>query len=90
MAVWLASAADPSTSAQVDVAPSTGGVDPDTRGIKKNTQPLLLLFRSSPSTEGGGGVHKKNKERAGRFVAPTCITTQLLRGESSLIVRGEN
>jgi len=29
--------------AQIDVAPSTGGVDPDTRGIKKNAEPSGAL-----------------------------------------------
>ena len=38
MVVCLTNVADPSPSAQVDVAPSTGGVDQDTRGIKKNTE----------------------------------------------------
>ena len=33
MIVWLTSAADPSPSKQVDVAPSTGGVDPETLWI---------------------------------------------------------
>jgi len=39
MVVWLTDASDASPSAQVDVAPSTGGVDPDIRGFKKNTEP---------------------------------------------------
>ena len=29
--------------AQIDVAPSTGGVDPDIRGIKKNMEPSGAL-----------------------------------------------
>ena len=43
--VWLTSVVDPSPSAQVDVAPSTGGVDPDIRGIKKNTEKRGALRR---------------------------------------------
>ena len=35
MIVWLTNAADPSPSAQVDVAPSTGGGDPDKRGSRR-------------------------------------------------------
>ena len=40
-------AADLSLSAHVDVAPSTGGVDPDTRGIKKITEPSGVLRRTT-------------------------------------------
>ena len=40
---WVTNAAETSPSAQVDVAPSTGGVDPDIRGIKKNTEPRGAL-----------------------------------------------
>jgi len=45
--VLLTSVTEPSSSAQVDVAPSTGGVDPDTRGIKKNTEPSGALRRTT-------------------------------------------
>jgi len=47
MIVWSTDAADPSPIAQVDVAPSTGGVDPDIRGIKKNTEPSGTLRRTT-------------------------------------------
>jgi len=47
MIVWLKNAADPSPSAQVDVAPLTGGVDPDIRGIKKITIPSGALRRTT-------------------------------------------
>jgi len=43
MIVWLTNVSDPSPSAQADVAPSTSGVDPDIRGIKKNTEPSGAL-----------------------------------------------
>jgi len=44
---WLTNAADPSPSAQVDVAQSTGGVDPDTRGIKMDMEPSGALRRTA-------------------------------------------
>jgi len=47
MVVWLTNVADPSPSTQVDVAPSTGGVDPDIRGITKNTEPSGALRRTT-------------------------------------------
>jgi len=47
MAVWLTDAADSSPSAQVDVAPSTGGVYPNIRGIKKNTEPSWALSHTT-------------------------------------------
>ena len=47
MVVWLTIVSYPSPSAQVDVAPSTGGVDPDIRGIKKDTEPSGALRRTT-------------------------------------------
>jgi len=41
----LAAAVDFSPSEQVDAAPSTGGVDPDTRGIKRDTEPSSGALR---------------------------------------------
>ena len=43
----MTNVADPSPSAQVDVAPSMGGVDPDIRGIKKNMKPSGALRRTT-------------------------------------------
>ena len=56
MIVRLAIVFGPSPSAQVDVAPSTGGVDPDIWAIKKNTEPSGAL-RSSPH-------HRTSRPRA--------------------------
>ena len=47
MVVCLTNVADPSPSAQVDVAPSTGGIDPDIRGIKKYSEPSGVLRRTA-------------------------------------------
>jgi len=47
MIVLLTNVADPSNSAQVDVAPSTGGVDPNIWGIKKNKEPSGALCRNT-------------------------------------------
>ena len=47
MIVLLTNVADPSPSAQVDVAPSTGGVDPNIWGIKKNKEPSGALCRNT-------------------------------------------
>ena len=52
MVVWLRNAADPSPSAQVDVAPLMAGVDTDIRGIKKNTEPSGALSRHCVSRTG--------------------------------------
>ena len=43
----MTNAAGSSPSAQVDVAPPTGGAGPDIRGIKKNTEPSGALRRTT-------------------------------------------
>jgi len=52
MIAWLTNVFDPSPSAQVDVAPSTGGVDPDIRGIKMNTTRCFLWGESARIVRG--------------------------------------
>jgi len=47
MADWFTDVSDPSPSAQVDIVPSTGGVDPDIWGVKRNKVPSEALRRTT-------------------------------------------
>jgi len=69
MIVWLTNVADPSPSAQIDAAPLIGGIDPDVRGVKKNTEPSGELRRTT--------VHHESKHALGE-------NARIVRGENSL------